>query len=134
MNKTEMKRKTIPQLKKIAWDLLSKIVRLTYSDGNTCTCYTCGKLMFWKEAQAGHAIPGRTGAVLLMEEIIRPQCCGCNIFGRGQHHIFTTKLIDENGMDWWKRKLVESKKIRKWDRVELEETIEKFKQRLKELP
>lgn len=128
------KHKTIGKLKKDAWDLLSKIVRLTYSDGNTCACYTCGKLMFWKEAQAGHAIPGRTGTTLLDEEILRPQCVGCNVFQRGQYHIFTTKLIDENGMDWWKCKLVESKKIKKWNRVELEEQIEKYKERLKELP
>lgn len=89
--------------------------------------------MFWKEAQAGHAIPGRTGAVLLRESVIRPQCVGCNIFHRGQYHIFATKLIEENGLDWWKCELVESKKIKKWSRVELEETIEKYKQRLKEL-
>jgi len=128
-----MKHKTIGSLKKTAWDLLSKIVRLTHSDGNTCQCFTCGKLMFWKEAQAGHAIPGRTGAVLLDEEILRPQCVGCNVFGRGQYHIYTTKLIEENGMDWWKCKLVESKQLRKWNRVELEETIKKYRERLNQL-
>lgn len=129
-----MKHKTIGKLKKDAWDLLSKIVRLSYSDeGGTCECYTCGKLMFFKEAQAGHAIPGRTGSVLLDEEILRPQCAGCNIFGRGMYHVYTTKLIEENGMDWWKCKLVEAKKIRKWSRVELEETIKKYRERLKDL-
>lgn len=129
-----MKKPSTGGLKKKAWDLLSKIIRLTYSDqGGTCECFTCGKLMFWKEAQAGHAIPGRTGAVLLDEEILRPQCVGCNVFGRGQYHIYTTKLIKENGLDWWECKLVESKKVKKWNRVELEETIEKFKQRLKTL-
>jgi hypothetical protein len=128
-----MKHKTIGNLKKTAWDLLSKIVRLTHSDGNTCTCFTCGKLMFWKEAQAGHAIPGRTGSVLLDEEILRPQCVGCNVFGRGQYHIYTTKLIKEKGMDWWEKKLVEARQLRKWSRVELEETIKKYRERLNQL-
>lgn len=128
-----MKRKSIPQLKKKAWDLLSQIIRRSHADeGGTVSCYTCEKLMFWKESQAGHAIPGRTGAVLLDEEIIRPQCVGCNVFHRGHYHIFATKLIEENGMDWWKCKLVESKKVRKWNRVELEETIEKYREKLKE--
>lgn len=128
------KTKSLASLKKSAWDLLSKIIRLSHADeGGTCSCYTCGRLMFWKEAQAGHAIPGRTGAVLLREEVIRPQCCACNIFGRGMYHIFTTKLIEENGMDWWQCQLVESKQIMKWDRVKLEEKIVSLKQRLKEL-
>jgi hypothetical protein len=134
--KIRPKRKKLPttgKLKKAAWDLLSKIVRLTHSDGNTCECYTCGKLLFHKEAQAGHAIPGRTGAVLLDEEILRPQCVSCNVFGRGMYHIYSTKLIEENGMDWWKQKLANSKKIVKWDRVSLNEKIESYRERLNKL-
>ncbi len=134
MKKKRKKLPSIPSLKKTAWDLLSKVIRLSHADeGGTCECYTCGRLMFWRGAQAGHAIPGRTGAVLLREEVIRPQCCACNIFGRGMYHIFTTKLIEENGMDWWQCQLVESKKVMKWDRVKLEEKIVSLKQRLKEL-
>jgi hypothetical protein len=127
-------KKSIGQLKKTAWDLLSKIIRLTYADdGGTVECFTCGKLMYWKESQAGHAIPGRTGAVLLDEEILRPQCAGCNIFGRGMYHVYTTKLIKEKGLDWWECKLVESKKVRKWNKVELIEVIEGYKKRLERL-
>ena len=129
-----MKRKSLASLKKSAWDLLSKIIRLSYADeGGTVECYTCGRLMFWKESQAGHAIPGRTGAVLLDAEILRVQCVSCNVFHRGMYHVFTTKLIKENGMPWWECKLVESKKVMKWDRVKLEDKIESFKQRLKDL-
>lgn len=131
-----MKHKTIGQLKKTAWDLLSRIVRLSHADeGGTVECFTCGKLMHFEKdgAQAGHAIGGRNGAVLLDESIIRPQCFRCNIKLSGNYAIYTTKLIEQNGMDWWKCKLVESKQERKWNRVELEETIEKYKQRLKTL-
>jgi hypothetical protein len=136
-----MKRKSIPQLKKKAWDLLSQIIRRSHADEwGDVECYTCGKQMHWKPdpdrnlegAQAGHAIPGRTGAVLLDDEIIRPQCFYCNIRLRGNYTIFTTKLIEENGMDWWKCKLTQSRILRKWSRVELEETIEKYKEKLKE--
>lgn len=128
-----VKHKTLSQLKKAAWNLLSLIVRKSHADeGGTVECFTCGKLLYWKESHAGHAIPGRTGTTLLDEEILRPQCVGCNIFGGGQYHVYATKLIKDKGMDWWENKLIESKKVRKWSRVELEETIEKFKQRLKE--
>lgn len=136
------KHKTIGKLKKDAWDLLSKIVRLKYSDEYGVTeCYTCGKILGWKPdkernlegAQAGHALPGRTGAVLLDEEIIRPQCWACNCKGHGMYHIFSTKLIREHSFDWWECKLVDARQVKKWDRAELEETIERYKKRLEEL-
>jgi len=97
-----MKRPSLGKLKKTAWDLLSKIIRLSNADeGGTVECYTCGRLMNWEKdgAQAGHAIPGRTGAVLLDESVIKVQCLTCNVFHRGQYHIFATKLIKEHGMD-----------------------------------
>ncbi len=142
MKKKRKKLPSIPALKKTAWDLLSKIVRLSHADEYGVTeCYTCNKLLGWKPdkernlegAQAGHAIPGRHGAVLLDEEILRPQCWACNCRGHGMYHIFSTKLIREHSFDWWECKLVESKKVMKWDRVKLEDKIQSFKERLKEL-
>lgn len=125
--------KTIGLLKKKAWSLLSQCVRLEYAKDGYVNCYTCGKHMHWKEAQAGHAIGGRTNAVLLDEEILRPQCVGCNVFKRGEYQVFVTKLIEENGFDWWKQKLEASKETKKYLRSEIEEIIVGFKQRLKEL-
>jgi len=89
--------------------------------------------MHWKESQAGHAIGGRHGAVLLDISIIKNQCVGCNVFGRGNYPVFTTKLIEEKGMDWWKKKLEQSRQVRKWSRVELEEFIETYKEKLNAL-
>ena len=87
--------------------------------------------------QAGHAIPGRTGMVLFDEEIIRPQCVRCNIWGRGMLHIFAPKLIQERnhsadgmGPEWWERKLLASRQVRKWSRTELEELIQSYRERL----
>ena len=128
------KQKSLAKLKKEAWDLLSKIVRITYANSRGyVTCYTCGAIKHWKEMQAGHAIPGRTESVLLDEEILRPQDSACNVWKNGMHHIFTTKLIEERGMDWWREKLLQSNRVKKWDRVELEKLIERYKSRLKEL-
>lgn len=126
---------TTASLKKKAWKILSEFIRRSYSDRNGfCRCYTCEKVLDWKtDAQAGHAIGGRRGAVLLDPEIIRPQCVGCNVFGRGNYPIFTTKLIKEKGMDWWEGKLEQSRQVRKWTRSELEEFIETYKEKLNAL-
>ena len=131
-----MKRKpSLKGLKKKAWKLCSELVRRTYADeGGTNECYTCGTLLHWKyDSQAGHAIPGRTNAVLLDLEILRPQCYSCNCLKAGQHHIFATKLIQEHGMEWWEQKLIDSRKVVKYTAADLEDLIVNYKQKLNEL-
>ena len=86
--------------------------------------------MNYEDAQAGHAIGGRHNAVLFDEEIIRVQCCGCNIFKRGNYQVFITKLIEENGFAWWQGKLAASRLTIKYNRADLEAKIESYKQRL----
>lgn len=76
--------------------------------------------------QSGHAIGGRSNAVLFDEEIIRVQCVHCNIFMRGQYPVFTAKLIRENGLEWFEKKLDDSRKIIKLYRKDYEELIESF--------
>lgn len=103
-------------------------------EGGFCGCYTCGHPIHWKlEAQAGHAIPGRTGAVLLDSEIVRPQCYRCNVAMGGRYEIFAAKLIRENGIEWFERKLDNARHVKKWNRTELEGFIETYKAKLKEL-
>jgi hypothetical protein len=100
--------------------------------------------------QAGHAIGGRAGAVLLDEELIRPQDYHCNVGLRGNYPVFVTKLIREKAreigasseigtppaepiaaaMEWWEGKLAASRQVRKWNRQDLEEKIESYKARL----
>jgi hypothetical protein len=136
------KAKSLRQLKDQAWKLLSQYVRRRHADeGGTVSCYTCGKLLHWKyEAQAGHAIHGRTGAVLLDVEIIRPQCDRCNrpisrFGGRGgNYEVFAAKLIRENGLEWFERKLQGAREVVKLTRSDLEEFIQNYKQKLEELP
>lgn len=129
------KKKTIGQLKKIAWAAMSLYVRRLYADRNGyCVCYTCNKPMHWKqEAQAGHAIDGRTNSVLFDLEILRPQCPGCNLFKNGNHKIFTTKLIKENGMEWWENKLTKSTDVVKYSRDDLESIKEFYAAKFSEL-
>lgn len=140
------KGKTLPQLKKTAWKLLSEIVRRSAAsdiDGYV-PCFTCGQRHPWKEIHAAHAIPGRTGATLLDEEIIRPGCYRCNVALGGNYPVFTTKLIREKAanskgqwhtpeqiaLDWWEAKLAASRNVHKWNRIELEEKINSYKARL----
>lgn len=96
MKKTITKSKA----KQKAWKAFSLWVRLSNSDTEGFVfCYTCGQKKHYKVMNAGHGIGGRNNAVLFDERIVKPQCVGCNIWGRGQYQIFTRKLIDELGLE-----------------------------------
>ena len=132
--KKKKKGQTLSAMKKKAWKIFSEYVRRKDADeGGTVSCYTCGKLMFWRDSQAGHAIGGRNNAVLLDDSIVRVQCVGCNVFLRGNYPIFTTKLIKENGMDWWEEKLAGARQVVKLTREDLEDLIAAYKAKLEML-
>ena len=126
--------KSLAWLKKKAWNLLSQIVRRSAANLNGhCLCYTCNRWMHWKyDAEAGHAIPGRHGAVLFDEEIIRVQCRQCNskFHGKGgNYQVFIAKLIREHepgGLEWWEQKLLDSHRNVKWNRADLIERIKNY--------
>ena len=122
------KLQSMKSLKAKAWKAFSEHIRSQNIDHLGFTnCYTCSKRIHWKqEAQAGHAIPGRTNAVLFDPEIVRPQCPRCNVWNRGMYHIFTTKLIKENGLDWWEEKLRASRMPLKLSRIALESIITRY--------
>jgi hypothetical protein len=126
---------TLKSLKARAWKLFSEWIRRKDADeGGSEHCYTCGRPFHWKELQCGHAIGGRHNAVLLDADICRPQCVACNVFGRGCYPTFTTKLIRENGLEWFEQKLAGSREVKKYTRPDLEALIEEFKSRLETLP
>ena len=129
------KQPTLRSLKKKAWALVSRFVRLREADdGGYVHCYTCrAPIHAILEAQAGHGIPGRHGAVLFDVDIIRPQCRRCNLFMGGRYEVFAARLIRENGLEWYERKLEGARQTVKHTRADLEELIRDYKQKIEEL-
>jgi len=121
------KGQSLASLKKKAWKALSLHLRRQAANSwGYVNCYTCGVKGRYKDFHASHAIPGRHGAVLFDTEIIRICCPRCNIWLRGNYPVFTTKLIQEKGMDWWEAKLASSRIVKKWSRADLEALIERY--------
>ena len=138
VKKVHTKKKVVAKLstlKKKAWSLLSECIRREAADRNGYVrCYTCGTSNLWNRGtDAGHAIPGRHGSVLLDESIIRPQCKVCNIWKRGNYPVFTLKLINEHSAEWFERKLADAHKIVKWTSHDLTEKIKEYDKRLEQL-
>lgn len=97
---SKVRKTTKAQMKEKAWKMCSRYIRLKDVDlnGNN-TCYTCSSMKPYKQMQAGHGIAGRGNAILFVEDILRPQCVGCNIFQHGRHDVFVYKLTKELGQE-----------------------------------
>lgn len=128
------KKVTIKQIKKKAWDMFSKYIRLKYADADGFeNCYTCGKFAHWKHLSAGHGIGGRNNAVLFMEEVVRPQCVGCNVWGGGKYSIFGEKLIKEYGAKKYAEFVIESNKTVPMKVIDYQARFEAYRDLVKQL-
>jgi hypothetical protein len=117
--------------KKRAWKAFSLYIRTKYAgEEGLAICYTCGKVDHWKKLQAGHGIAGRNNAVLFQEDIVKPQCVGCNVYGRGKTAIFTRKLIEELGMSVYDYIVKESNKTVQYKSQDYIEIEKKYKDKL----
>ncbi len=126
------KKKTTSQLKKLLDKVFSEYIRQKYANQEgEVTCYTCGVRKFWKEIQNGHFVSRSYLATRFSEDNCRPQCVGCNVFGRGKLAIFATKLDEELGQGTVARLYREGQKIVK--DFPYEKRIEEYKQKLSSL-
>lgn len=130
-----MKRKQSPSaLKNRCWKLFSEYIRRKDADdGGTVECYTCGKLMHWKESQAGHFVAGRGNAVLFNEDCVRVQCQRCNIWLGGNYQLYTLRMLKEIGEKGVNDLLSLRHKPLKLSRQALEDLISHYRGKLKEL-
>ncbi len=59
----------------------------SYRHVGECVCVTCGRVAPWTTPagviQTGHFLPGRTFAVLYVEDNVAPQCTRCNDWDHG---------------------------------------------------
>ena len=125
------------RLKDKAWKLFSLYIRRKYSDEcGMAKCYTCGREKHYKELHAGHGLSGRGGYVLYKEQVVRPQCPGCNLnqpFGKGgNYQVFIPKLIREYSQiqyEEWER---ESRKPFKRSKADYMQLIRELEAQLSE--
>jgi len=128
------KKPTVSSLKKKAWTLFSKYLRMKYANGNGyCACYTCGEVKHYKELQAGHLLDGRNNAILFEWNCVRPQCYRCNCILNGNKEEYIPKFIRECGEEEFARLKRLKQTTVKFSIADLEEKIELFKAKIKEI-
>lgn len=126
-----MKRESVRSLKKKVWKKFSLYIRLKHADENGFVeCYTCGRKMHWKEAQAGHGLGGRGNSILFDEEIVKPQCYRCNVEKGGAYDEFHDRLIREYGEEWFHKKVQQKHTPKNFTVSELRQLLKEIEEKL----
>ena len=124
------KKPTRSKLVKKLDTVFSQYIRLSNADNNGyCTCITCNKTFFYKEIQAGHFMSRKHYSIRWDERNVKPQCKSCNVFRWGEQYKYSLYL----GNNLSKKLLDESRELRKFTNIELEEMIADYSERVKKL-
>jgi len=125
---------TISKLKKKLDVLFSQYIRRKNADHlGRVKCFTCGVEKHWKEQQAGH-FQSRSHHSTRWDEVnVQVQCVKCNMFRQGEQYKFGLYLDDRFGDGTAEELEYRAKTIVKLNRVDYEEAIERYKQKINEL-
>ena len=125
---------TISKLKKKLDVLFSQYIRRRNADHlGRVMCFTCGVEKHWKEQQAGH-FQSRSHHSTRWDEVnVQVQCVKCNMFRQGEQYKFGLYLDDRFGDGTAEELENRAKTIVKLNRVDYEEAIERYKQKIREL-
>jgi len=125
---------TISKLKKKLDKVFSEFIRKRNADDlGFITCFTCGVKRHWKEQQAGH-FQSRSHHSTRWDEVnVQVQCVKCNMYRQGEQYKFGLYLDERFGKGTAKDLENRAKTIVKLNRVDYEEAIERYKQKIKEL-
>ena len=125
---------TITKLKKKLDKLFSEYIRRRKANYlGLVNCFTCGVKKHWKEQQAGH-FQSRSHHSTRWDEVnVQVQCIKCNMFRQGEQYKFGLYLDERYGKGTAKELENRAKTIVKINRVDYEEAITKYKQKIKDL-
>ena len=113
--------------------VFSKYIRTKYIRDNFVQCVTCNRKYPINKIQAGHFMSRKHYSTRWDEENVFPQCYGCNVMQQGQQYLFS-KFIDEKfGEGYSDVLLFKSRETVKFADYELEEMIQDYTKRLKDL-
>jgi len=112
----------------------SLYIRLRDANSNGMVrCFTSGKLMYYKKAQAGHYISRRYFPTRWDEKNVQVQSVGENMFNQGNAPVFGQKLNEKYGPGTTDMLLIKKGNRFKVAEFEMRHMISDYKKRVKEL-
>ena len=125
-----MKRTTIAKLDRI----FSEYIRLRDSDKKGYgKCITCGKIIYWKDGDAGHAINRAHMSTRFDEMNVHLQCRHCNRFREGEIVEYSMALVKKYGQARVDVLLAKKHFTSKMGDFEAEQLIKHYKAAVKQL-
>jgi hypothetical protein len=104
--------------------IFSVYIRLSGTkEGGNCKCFTCDKVMHWREIQCGHFQSRRFYSTRFHVLNCKPQCYGCNIGLSGNQYIFGVNLDKLHGEGTANLMVRESRAVKKFTSQEMMELI-----------
>ena len=96
-------------------------------------CFTCGVEKHWKEQQAGHFQTRSHHSTRWDEVNVQVQCVKCNMFRQGEQYKFGMYLNQRFGEGTAEELEHRAKTVVKLNKIDYEEAIERYKQKIREL-
>ena len=109
--------------------VFSIYIRRKNAINDIAQCITCGKKDHWKKLQNGHFMSRKHYATRWDEDNVEVQCSACNVFRYGEQYLFAKHLGNEKA-DMLLAKSRETVKFQDW---EIQEMIELYKNKIKDL-
>lgn len=114
--------------------IFSVFVRLTGANSNHLTaCFTCDKVLHWREIQCGHFQSRRFYSTRFHELNCKPQCYACNIGLSGNQYVFGVNLDKLHGKGTADSMVRKSREVKKFTSQEMMEMITYYEQKVGEL-
>jgi len=110
------------------WKVFSEFIRLrdTNEEGFG-KCYTCPRIIFWRNGDAGHGIGRQHKATKFNEINSHLQCKHCNGFEGGKREVYKEEMDKQYGEGTWAKMEIASRQICKRGKFEIETMTEYYK-------
>jgi len=106
--------------------IFSQYIRQRDSDNGYGKCISCGKVVHWKKAHAGHYINRKHLSVRFNECNVNLQCVSCNTFDEGNPVGYAIGLIKKYGDNILNELMAAKSRKVKWTQTELKEFIKYY--------
>lgn len=114
-------------------EIFSKVVRLSYADKNGYVkCFTCSRIMYWKEIQNGHFIPRKCMALRFDTKNSFPQCPFCNCGKSGNLKVYEANIIKRFGYEHLEYLERKQRELKQYKECDLNDEIKQYKKLLSE--
>ncbi len=114
--------------------VFSEFIRLRDSDEKGyCRCISCNKIVFWKDADAGHYVNRKHMSLRYDEKNVNAQCRACNRFDEGNMIGYNHGLVEKYGDYIIEYLTIKKNNIARFDKVIYEVLIKEYKEKVKQL-